>query len=829
MSKTYQFYLPLITCINCVAGIKEALKRLQAEKPELDITHYTVDLSTKTGSITVKDESLDDVMVRKIVKDALEDSGHEVESFILDPKVVEELRRKLVRKHIIKGVTGLACGVFIMALMISGITIPFFAMVAIIGSGSLLTLFIGIDSYWAAIKNLFQNGRLTMDTMFMVSSLTVIGASIASIFVPWSPMIIESGLIILGFRQLGDGLMESLEKKAALGVVFTDRAVKKVWRRIDSGWEQAKSSQLRVGDIIQVMSGEVIPVDGTCATESTYIQATIKTGDPLPVLIKKGKEILAGMIVPKEVRFINLRVDRIVSQSNLARLANKVELAKAEQAPLQDATVKITQYFVPGVFLLALISGVLVSVFFTMTYAILCTISILVSLCPCILGLIAPRALKMGLSKAIDHGIQFKSEKHLQLANDVNVVFFDMHGTLTKGKPEVTAVHFYSESAASSKKNFRILAEIEKDFNHPIAKAIHQYALSNSDDSESVNVIKSPQQHHSGVSAIVNGEKYCIGNCDFISINYPGLLDQIKIIPSGYEQVIYVVKNGILLSHIKIRDPLRDDAKFVVEELQRQGKTVGIISGASQETVERCAFELGIKGHVYGGKNSEEKAAIIEQFQSQNKTVAMVGDSENDTFPISRCTLGIAVKSASYHQTTLDEAGATIDSASLLPVLAAFAVSKQTVESIVDNLILSLTYNTVMSLICGGVLLPVAGFVLNPVVGAGLMVASAVLILLNQYRLSLQELPYEAGYSKLMDALAQKKKYSSIYSELGHHSPKQSVGKDDSIKQVLEEVNLLPTLTKMKNPVEMTFPLRSEIDEGQLREQGEQGCSILRC
>lgn len=795
MSKTYQFYLPSISCINCVSGVKKALERIKVEKPELYIIDYSVDFSIKTGTITVNDESLDDFMVRKIVKEALENRGNDVESFILDPKVVEELRRKRIRKHFTKGLTGLVSGVLIMALMMSGIPIPFFAMIAIIASGSLLTLVIGFDSYWAAAKNLFSRGQLTMDTLFTVSSLTVIGASIASIFLPWSPMIIESGLLILGFRQLGDALMESLEKKAALGVVFTDRAIKKVMKRIGDSWEQAKSSGLQVGDIIQVMSGEVIPVDGTCESDSTYIHATIKTGEPLPVPIQKGEEILAGMIVPKEVPFIILRVDRIVSQSNLARLANKVEHARAEQAPLLDATVNIMQYFIPGVFLLAITSGVLVGVFFTTAHAIMCMISILVSLCPCILGLIAPRALKMGLSKAIDHGIQFKSEKHLQLAQEIDVVFFDMHGTFTKGKPEVTSFNLYLDSSPLPKNFFSILAEIEKDFTHPIAKVIRQYALSKSEGFEGVTVIKFPQKHHSGVSAIVDDEKYCVGNRDFIAMNYPGLVDVIQVPTSGFEHVIYVVKNGILLSHIKIRDPLREDAKFVVQELQKQGKTVGIISGAAQETVERCASELGIQHHVYGGKNSEEKSSIIENLQSQNKKVAMVGDSENDTLPISRCTLGIAVKSESYHQTTLDEAGATIENASLLPVLAAFAVSQQTVESIVDNLMLSLTYNTVMSLVCGGVLLPVAGFVLNPVVGAGLMVASAVLILLNQYRLSLQEFPYQSRYSQLMDSLARKKKCTTSYGSMAQHFPRRSVEPNELIKEALGGSSL-PSLPK---------------------------------
>ncbi len=549
---------------------------------------------------------------------------------------------------------------------------------------------------------------------------------------------------------------------------------------------------MREGDIIKVMSGEVFPVDGTCETDSTYIHAAIKTGDPLPLPIKKGEEILAGMIVPKEVPFIILKVDRIVSQSNLARLANKVELARAEPAPLLDATVNITQYFIPSVFLLAIISAILISVFFTKTLAILCAISMLVSLCPCILGLIAPRALKMGLSKAIDHGIQFKSEKHLQLANDIAMVFFDMHGTLTKGKPEITGFHFYLDSGISSKKIFRILVEIEKDLNHPIAKVIHEYALSNSEGSDSVTVIKSLQQHHSGVSAIVDGERYCVGNRDFIAINYPDLLNQIEIKISDFEQVIYVVKEGILLSHIKIRDPLREDAKFVIEELQRQGKTVGIISGAPQETVERCALELGIKNHVYGGKNSEQKTAILKDFQSQTKKVAMVGDSENDTLPISQATLGIAIKSESYHQTTLDEAGASINNASLLPVLAAFAVAQQTVESIVQNLILSLTYNTAMSLVCGGVLLPVAGFVLNPVAGAALMVASAVLILLNQYRISQQEFSYEAGYSQFMISAAEKKKLISSYAKIADLFPKQSVESKELFQQPQVEVSLSP-------------------------------------
>jgi P-type Cu2+ transporter len=778
MSKTFYFNLPGITCINCVMPLEKALNECKS----LKIESWVTDPITKTLSITVDDNDYSSEKIRSILKSVIESVGIECAGVVG--------AEKMIRSRIIKGVIGTIFGAALIALTLTGVALPLVAMYAIVGGSSLLTLFLGAESYYDAIKKLVKAKTLTMDALFAVSTLAVIGVSIASFFVPWLPMMLEAGVLIFGFRQLGRAMEESIKRKMVSGLSFKDRGVPTVIKKIEQDlWATCSSSTLQVGDIIRVKRGEIIPIDGTCENENSSIYNTIVKGAIIPSPIQKGEPIVAGMKVPDHVDFIEITVSRSASQSYLALLDQEIAQLNTEKAPIETATNKILQYFVPGILVLAAISGVVIGILFNPALAIQCAISLLVSACPCTLGFITPLAVKIGTSKALENGVQFKSSKALQNADGIDVVVFDLTGTVTTGVFVGTDHQIYSNSTTPDE-FFCYLAAIEKESRHPIAKAVCEYAEKESPAKVAIYVNDIDQTNHSGIKAMVNGECCLVGNIEFLRKNNIDLSAN-AVEKNHEEQIVYFVKNRVIIGHVKTKDPIREDARFTIGELTRMGIDVHICTGADKDTANQIAGELkippeNVHANCMAASDNEEdltKTKIIASLQAKKKRVAMVGDAENDAPAITKSDFGIAVKSNSSDVITQEQAGAVIGNSSLLPVVTVFAVAKQTVRSIKQNLIMSLAYNTTMVLIAGGVLVAV-GFVLNPAIGVGLMVLQTTLVLLNQYRIKQQE------FSHLKNFQVEKEQGISTYTSLQKNDLKQTC-----------QPNIITTVAHEESPI----------------------------
>jgi Cu2+-exporting ATPase len=763
MSKTFQFSLPGITCVNCVIPIEHVLGQCKTVK----IANYATDLVNKTIAITVEDEKMSDADLIKILIEAIEDIGVECIAIVLPedilieqqpdnilapiPNIIQPIKKSKFWSHIFKGSIGVIFGVGIIALTLSGVVLPMLATYAMVACTSLLTFFLGAEFYVDATKKLVKANTLTMDTLFTVSTLTVIGVSIASLFVPWLPMMLETGLLIFGFRHLGKALEETIIQKVAAELVFKDSAALTVLKNDAqdeiADWEVCPSNTLQAGQLIRVKAGDIIPVDGYCESERSSLYTTIVTGAIMPSLIQQGEVILAGMKVPDDVAYIEMRVTRSAAQSYLAHLDQKIQQANNEKAPIETATNKILQYFVPVILGLAAISGIAIGIFFTPALAIQCAASILVSACPCTLGFITPLAVKIGVSKALENGVQFKNSKTLQEADDIDAVVFDLNGTLTTGIPEVVDYQIYAGLNTDPDAFFHDLALIEKESLHPIAKAIHAFSNNKSRLKSAAILEEIDQTQHAGIKASIEGQVCLVGNIEFMRQHNIDMTAVYEI--NHAEQIIFLAKGKKVIGHVKLKDPLREDAKLAVNALKEMDKTVYICTGADKEVANQYAKELGIPIenlqanclNASNDPNAFTKTNFITHLQAQHKRVAMIGDAANDALAIIKSDFGIAVKSHSGDAITQDQAGAVIDNASLLPVVTAFAVAKQTVSSIKQNLIMSLVYNTIVLIAAGGALLAV-GFSLGPALGVALMVIQSALVLANQYRIKQKTFPH---------------------------------------------------------------------------------------
>ncbi|KTD59980.1 heavy metal translocating P-type ATPase [Legionella shakespearei] len=803
MSKPYVFFINGMSCSNCSGAIERVVR---ANNESISILSFNADFTTadpKRTTILIDEPSDTSEEARQVIwtklRSLIEDVGFKCEDYDYMPGTIasasttttetqEEvnptgffenvltLGQNLLTSHWFLGALGCGTGIAMLILFLTTGGLPLIAMLPLAGISTLLTLVLGARSYYEAWQKLIKTQTLTMDTLFAVSTISVLLVSIASFFVPWLPMMFEAGLLIYGFRHIGIAIEETIKEKIS-SARFQDRAPQKVLLYSKTGSKDIELSEVKPNDMIIISPGEIIPLDGYCE-ENSIIYNTIITGAILPRLFNKGEKVLAGMKVAEDAVPLKIRVSRTAKESYLARLDKGIADSLVEKAPLEIKTAQLLTYFIPTVIGLAVLSGVIIGIFFPPALAIQCAVSVLVSACPCTLGLIIPLAVKTGIHKGAEHGVQYKNAKVLQEAEQIDAVVFDLNGTLTTGIPVVKKWAVLDNTGFSPDQFLAHCAALESKSAHPVGKAIHSFAMKNS--KETVVASKPNDSHHSGIFGQINNKDYTIGSGSLmrgigVSLTEVEQIENMLGLEAG-DSLVFLAREDKLIGYMVITDPLRDDAFQTVKALQEMGKEVHLCTGADEATAQRYAKALNIK-NVYANAvatsldlNDRSKPVYINELQKKGLKVAMVGDAANDAQAIAASDFGIAVLSQNSDELTQQNASAIIQNGTLLPIGSAFAISQQTVSNINQNLLLSLGYNLATVLVAGGLLLAL-GFTLNPGVGVLLMVMQACCILLNVWRFKEQSLPHlEGGVSPEIKASEE----LSSYQLMRQHTPKFS-------------------------------------------------------
>lgn len=740
MSKVLYFHIPSITCSSCVGIITNYL---QENQEDCQFEKISLVLVSKRLTVSIADD-VDENKVIKQVQEKIDDIGHQSE-FITPHCHTEKEHDTTWRQYLLKSLIGILLGAVIVAISIFIPGLPFWAMCLLIALSSLCTLALGASTYVKAFKNMIKTKTLTMDSLLTVSTLAVVGVTIASIFFPALPMMAEMGLFIFGFKFLGKGIEEYTKEEMIKNTAIENQAIKKVNRKVGEDWQLCDTVTLQPNDIIQVNAGDVVPVD--CVKQGNAdicLYKTIINGSPFPEKIKQNETILAGMRVPENSEPITLQVKEGIAHSHLAKRAEAIAAAKASQAPLEETASKILKYFIPMVFGLALISGIVIGIFFNLPLAIQCAISLLVSVCPCTLGFITPFAFHLGMQKAALHGVQFKSGAGIQKAAECDTIVFDYNGTLTQGAPAVKSFSF-DQTNITKEQFWQYLYWLEKNTHHKIGQAIFVFAESNRTGIND-KILKINGNHHAGISAKIDEDEILLGNAYFLAQNGIVLLQE-----NEHTHTIYLVKNGLIVGSVIMEDPVKTDAKIAINELKKLGKTVYVATGAGENAANHIASTLNIppeniKCHL----SPEQKSHLITDLKCQGKKVAMIGDGGNDVQAMAASDFGLVVKSSLSDPDTVNDAHAVISNESLAPVVTSFVVAQQTLSSIKQNLFFSLSYNVTLALIAGGVFVAV-GFAINPAIGIGLMVLQMGLLLGYQYRLKSAPMPHMAAFQRTRD------------------------------------------------------------------------------
>lgn len=736
MMTSYAFEIQGMMCVNgCAKRIEEHLKSLSGiDACRIDFLARTLTVESNTPALLPSD-----------ICAAVQRLGfgcQPINSSMETPSSSKTVLDSL-GSHWALGALGIGFGLFLLlAPWLIGV-FSFGVLWPLAIASSVLTLFLGKDTYRNAWNDL-RRADVSMDTLFALSTAIILVVSIAALFYPTLPVMLDAGLMIFGFRHLGIAWRESMLGKVRLNKTYADSVPDSIIRLNDGLEESVSLADVKVDDVILIHPEGIIPVDGILLESTALLDVKAIWGSRAWRSLKPGEVVLGGMILKSE-QPMRMKVSRVFGDSSLAckdKLIAKKQLA-AVQGQWEKEAARLMRYFIPLIIISAVLSGVLVAHFFTMALAIQCAVAVLVSACPCTLGIVTPISLKFGMHKAAEHGVLIDNPVTLETLRAVNTTVIDCRGTLTEGEPIIDSFSMTPNTTLTKDDLFRYFKSLETPSKHPVGRAI-----ANSDVMQNVLVydLQNWTAHRNGVSATIDGALWQCGNADFLAEQ--GI--SVGTVSNEYDLVTYLVREKSVVGQLNFIEPLRQDAIKTVDGLRQKGHTIYICTGENQIKATHYAMKLGIPStHVQGGATPQDKAQFVKRLREEGRVVMMVGDSANDALAIAASNVGIAIRSSLGCEVLQDRANVVIQNGSLLPVLTAVVVAEQTIRNIKQNLLFSFAYNAVMMLLASGLLL-VAGLSVHPAVGVGLMMFQSALIFLNAYRFKQRELIHFSAVDPLV-------------------------------------------------------------------------------
>ena len=469
-----------------------------------------------------------------------------------------------------------------------------------------------------------------------------------------------------------------------------------------------ENTQLRVGDLILIKSGEQVPIDCKILWGDVQVNEAIVTGESAPLHKIAKDKLIGGSVISDGT--VKAQVTAVGNDTVLSGIINMVKQAQGEKPPVQQLADKISAIFIPvvlGIAVLTLIINWIVLKDFTP--ALMRSIAVLVISCPCAMGLATPAAIAVGLGRAAKTGILFRNATSLETFKDIKQVVFDKTGTLTTGK--FTIGNWQLTIDSLSGEDFKkIVYSLEKYSNHPIAKAITT-EWKNKDE---IGWKKIEEVKGFGMKA-----EDMEGN-----IWWAGSFKVANKLTDDDTHNVYILKNDTLIGWIDVKDEVRPEAKSVIDYLHSKNIKTILLSGDRLAKCNQLALQLGIDT-VIAEQTPEQKLATIDELNKKNPT-AMVGDGINDAPALAKATIGVSMNDAS--QIAMQSAQVVLMNHGLKNLPTALGLGKHTYITIKQNLFWAFAYNIVA--------IPVAAFgFLTPTFGALVMGLSDVVLAINSVRL----------------------------------------------------------------------------------------------
>lgn len=485
---------------------------------------------------------------------------------------------------------------------------------------------------------------------------------------------------------------------------------------------------VRIDDIVIVKPGEKIPVDGEVVEGQSSVDESMLTGESLPVEKTIGDAVI-GATINQNGR-LRFRVSRIGQNTALARIIRVVEEAQVSKAPIQRMADVISGIFVPIVVGIALLTFGIWYLWLepgNFSSALEKAIAVLVIACPCALGLATPTSIMAGSGRAAEYGILFKGGEHLEAAHKVNTVVLDKTGTITRGEPVLTDIHFVPGTSGITEQIWlQHVASAEAASEHPLARAIVQGLQERHITSAPVDSFENIPGK--GIRAVMDGQQLLVGTRLLLQeagISGGDMEQEVQQVESEGKTVMLTAVNGQYTGWLAVADTVKETSKEAIQRLQQMGMEVIMITGDNERTAQAIGQQTGVD-RILAGVLPEGKAAEIKRLQQEGRIVAMVGDGINDAPALATADTGIAIGTGT--DVAMEAADVTLMRGDLNGIADAIMISRRTIRNIRQNLFWALAYNVI------GIPIAASGL-LAPWLAGAAMAFSSVSVVLNALRL----------------------------------------------------------------------------------------------
>ncbi len=599
---------------------------------------------------------------------------------------------------------------------------------------SSIVLFLGKDILRNGFKNLIHKtpNMDTLVTIGVVASMLYSIFGTVMIFKGHSHYVMnlyyESAAIVVFFIKVGKYIegRNTDKTKEALKELMTITPNHAIIVR-DGKEKTVTLDEIQKDDIVVCKPGEKIAVDGTVIDGNTHIDESFITGESVPVKREAGSKIIAGSINYEGT--IKYKAEKIGKESTVSEIVRLVVESTSSKAPIAKIADKVSSVFVPVVIAIAIVAFIIWMIISKdIAFAINIFITVLVVACPCSLGLATPLAIIVGSGLATKKGILVKSSESLENAHKVKTVVFDKTGTLTEGKLTVSKIYNYSD--IDEAELLKMVASVENKSEHPIARAIVNYAKERKIDIDEVNDFEAVAGM--GVVANYESEKIIIGNQKLIDENKIEISNKqdAEELTKDENSILYVALNNKLIALVGVKDTIRKDIVELIEKLKAKNINVVMLTGDNEKTAQNIAKKLKID-KVISNVMPKQKAEEIERLK-QNGLVMMCGDGINDSISLVKADIGVSVSSGT--DIARDSAQVVIMNDNLNRINDVIDISKKTVRNIKQNLFWAFFYNVCMIPVACGFLVKF-GIMINPMIASLAMTLSSLFVVLNVLKL----------------------------------------------------------------------------------------------
>ncbi len=543
------------------------------------------------------------------------------------------------------------------------------------------------------------------------------------------PVYFEAAAVIVTLVLLGQVL--ELRARANTGSAIRallDLSPKTALRRTPHGSESVPLSDVQPGDELIVRPGDAVPTDGTVIEGDSAVDESMITGESVPVAKAPGAAVTGGTL--NGTGSFVMRATRVGAETTLAKIVSLVAEAQRSRAPTQGLADKVSAWFVPAVVSAAVIAFVVwLAAGFAFDYALLAAVSVLIIACPCALGLATPMTVMVAVGRGAQSGVLVRNAAALEKFASAGTLVIDKTGTITEGKPKVTAIH--PAAGQNESDVLLVAAALESRSAHPLAHAVAERAkgMTLPDVADFASVTGQ------GLSGTIAGAAVLAGSAALLQSRGIGT-SALDTAAGNFRQdgatVMFVARAGTAIGLIAIKDILKPDARDLLQALASDGLHIVMATGDEDATAQVIAREAGLTD-IAARMSPEGKAELVKKLQQQGRTVAFAGDGVNDAPALAAADVAIAMGSGS--DAAIETAGLVLLKGDLAALLRARHLAHAALRNMKQNLFFAFAYNALGVPLAAGVLYPFTGWLLSPMIAAAAMSFSSVSVIGNALRL----------------------------------------------------------------------------------------------